>query len=109
MKKSSLLFFERLVIDLLVGMGYGGSQGDAGKAVAGASDGGIEGIIKEDKPGLNTVYVQAKRWGNTMGRPVVEAFAGSLEGQPAGASSSRRPISQKTLSSMWSELKRRLV
>jgi restriction system protein len=68
------------VIDLLVAMGYGGSVEDAGQAVGRSGDGGIDGIIKEDKLGLDVVYVQAKRWANAVGRPVVQAFAGSLEG-----------------------------
>jgi restriction system protein len=79
-KKSSPSFFEELVVDLLVAMGYGGSVEDAGKAVGRSGDGGIDGIIKEDKLGLDVVYVQAKRWANVVGRPVVQAFAGSLEG-----------------------------
>jgi restriction system protein len=82
-KKSSPAFFEKLVVDLLVAMGYGGSIDDAGKAVGGAGDGGIDGIIKEDRLGLDVVYIQAKRWGNVVGRPVVQAFAGSLEGHRA--------------------------
>jgi restriction system protein len=79
-KKASPTFFEELVVDLLVAMGYGGSVEDAGRAVGKAGDGGIDGIIKEDKLGLDVVYVQAKRWSNSVGRPVVQAFAGSLEG-----------------------------
>jgi restriction system protein len=79
-KKASPRFFEELVVDLLVAMGYGGSVEDAGKAVGKSGDGGIDGIIKEDKLGLDVVYVQAKRWSNSVGRPVVQAFAGSLEG-----------------------------
>lgn len=82
-KKSSPAFFEKLVVELLVAMGYGGSIEDAGKAVGGAGDGGIDGIIKEDRLGLDVVYVQAKRWGGVVGRPVVQAFAGSLEGHRA--------------------------
>jgi restriction system protein len=76
-------FFEKLVLDLLVAMGYGGSRKDAGQAVGQSGDGGIDGIIKEDKLGLDVVYVQAKRWEGTVGRPTVQAFAGSLEGQRA--------------------------
>jgi restriction system protein len=76
-------FFEALVVDLLVRMGYGGSREDAGQAVGQSGDGGIDGIIKEDKLGLDAVYVQAKRWEAAIGRPVVQAFAGSLEGQRA--------------------------
>ena len=79
-KKASPSFFEQVVIDLLVGMGYGGSVEDAGKAVGRGGDAGVDGIIKEDKLGLDVVYVQAKRWNDSVGRPVVQAFAGSLEG-----------------------------
>lgn len=76
-------FFERLVVDLLVSMGYGGSRRDAGEAIGQSGDGGIDGIIKEDKLGLDAIYIQAKRWNGTVGSPVVQAFAGSLEGQRA--------------------------
>jgi restriction system protein len=76
-------FFEQLVVDLLVAMGYGGSRKDAGTAVGRSGDGGIDGIIKEDRLGLDAVYVQAKRWESSVGRPVVQAFAGSLEGHRA--------------------------
>lgn len=79
-KQASPRFFEQVVVDLLVAMGYGGSRLDAGKAVGRSGDGGIDGIIKEDKLGLDVVYVQAKRWSATVGRPDVQAFAGSLEG-----------------------------
>lgn len=82
-KDASPTFFEQLVIDLLVAMGYGGSRKDAGAAVGGSHDGGIDGIIKEDKLGLDFVYVQAKRWTDAVSRPTVQAFAGSLEGQRA--------------------------
>lgn len=73
-------FFEKLVVDLLVAMGYGGSRKDAGQAIGQSGDGGVDGIIKEDRLGLDIVYIQAKRWESTVGRPVVQAFAGSLEG-----------------------------
>ncbi len=73
-------FFERLVIELLVAMGYGGSREDAGRAVGGSGDGGIDGIIKEDRLGLDTIYVQAKRWDSTVGRPEIQKFAGALQG-----------------------------
>jgi restriction system protein len=73
-------FFERLVVDLLVAMGYGGSIADAGQAIGKTGDGGIDGIIKEDKLGLDVVCIQAKRWKQTVGRPEVQAFAGSMEG-----------------------------
>jgi restriction system protein len=76
-------FFESLVVGLLVAMGYGGSRRDAGRAIGQSGDGGIDGIIKEDKLGLDIVYIQAKRWSNTVGRPIVQAFAGSLDGQRA--------------------------
>jgi restriction system protein len=82
-KQAPPVFFERLVIDLLVSMGYGGSRPDAARAVGGTGDGGIDGIIKEDKLGLDSVYVQAKRWDKPVGRPDVQTFAGSLEGQRA--------------------------
>jgi restriction system protein len=78
-KTCSPTFFERLVVDLLVAMGYGGSLADAGQAIGKTGDGGIDGIIKEDKLGLDVVCVQAKRWENTVGRPVVQAFAGSMD------------------------------
>lgn len=73
-------FFEQLVVDLLVAMGYGGSRMDAGESIGRSHDGGIDGIIKEDRLGLDAVYVQAKRWEGTVGRSTVQAFAGSLEG-----------------------------
>ena len=76
-------FFEGLVVDLLVKMGYGGSRRDAGQAIGQSGDGGIDGIIKEDRLGLDVVYIQAKRWNGTVGRPLVQAFAGSLDGQRA--------------------------
>src|SRR5205814_3190069 len=82
-KKCPPKFFEKLVVDLLVSMGYGGSRKDAGQAVGQSGDDGIDGIIKEDKLGLDVVYLQAKRWQATVGRPVVQAFAGSMEGQRA--------------------------
>lgn len=78
-KKCTPLFFERLVVELLVAMGYGGSRADAGQAIGKAGDGGIDGIIKEDKLGLDVVCIQAKRWENTVGRPIVQAFAGSMD------------------------------
>jgi restriction system protein len=76
-------FFEKLVLDLLVGMGYGGLRKDAGEAIGRSGDGGIDGIIKEDKLGLDVIYIQAKRWNGTVGRPVVQTFAGSLDGKKA--------------------------
>jgi restriction system protein len=82
-KSCSPAFFERLVIDLLVKMGYGGTRKDAGQAVGRSGDGGIDGIIKEDRLGLDIVYIQAKRWENTVGRPEIQKFAGALEGKRA--------------------------
>ena len=82
-KASPPAFFEQLVVDLLVAMGYGGSRSDAGKAIGGSGDGGIDGIIKEDRLGLDFVYIQAKRWEGVVGRPQIQGFAGSLEGQRA--------------------------
>lgn len=79
-KACSPRFFESIVVDLLVAMGYGGSRKDAGQAVGQSGDGGIDGIIKEDKLGLDVVYIQAKRWEGSVGRPIVQGFAGSLEG-----------------------------
>lgn len=76
-------FFEQLVVDLLVRMGYGGSLDDAGKAIGRSGDGGIDGIIKEDRLGLDFVYIQAKRWDGVVGRPQIQGFAGRLEGQRA--------------------------
>lgn len=76
-------FFERIVLDLLVKMGYGGSGSDVAQAVGRAGDEGIDGVIKEDKLGLDIIYVQAKRWQDTVGRPVVQAFAGALDGKRA--------------------------
>ena len=84
LKKSSPSFFERVVVELLVKMGYGGSRADAGKAIGKSGDGGIDGIIKEDKLGLDVVYIQAKRWeNNPVGRPEVMQFAGALQAQKA--------------------------
>jgi restriction system protein len=82
--KVSPQFFEKLVVDLLVEMGYGGSRKDAGQAIGKSGDNGIDGIIKEDRLGLDAVYIQAKRWKGTVGRPDVQSFAGSLEGYRAG-------------------------
>jgi restriction system protein len=76
-------FFEKLVIDLLVKMGYGGTRQDAGQAIGRSGDEGIDGIIKEDRLGLDTIYIQAKRWGSVVGRPEIHKFAGALQGQRA--------------------------
>ncbi len=79
------IFFERLVVELLVKMGYGGSIKDAGKAMGRSGDEGIDGTIKEDKLGLDIIYIQAKRWkpGNVVGRPELQRFVGALAGQGA--------------------------
>ena len=75
--------FEQLVVDLLKAMGYGGPQDDAGIVVGRGGDEGIDGVIKEDRLGLETIYIQAKRWQNTVGRPDIQRFAGALQGQRA--------------------------
>ena len=82
-KGCSPAFFERLVVDLLVKMGYGGTRKDAGQAIGKSGDGGIDGIIKEDRLGLDTVYIQAKRWEGSVGRPEIQKFAGALQGHRA--------------------------
>ena len=82
-KSCSPAFFERLVVELLVKMGYGGTLQDAGKAIGRSGDGGIDGIIKEDRLGLDAIYLQAKRWEGNVSRPEVQKFAGALQGQRA--------------------------
>lgn len=72
-------FFERLVVDLLRAMGYGGTSPESGRITGRAGDGGIDGIVDEDKLGLDAVYLQAKRWADNVGRPVVQGFVGALE------------------------------
>jgi len=74
-------FFENLVIDLMLSMGYGGSNKEAGKAIGKSSDGGVDGLINEDKLGLDTIYLQAKRWKNKVGAPEIRDFVGSLVGK----------------------------
>ena len=81
-KANSPTFFENLVIDLLVEMGYGGSREDA-EAVGRSGDGGIDGIINQDRLGLDVVYVQAKRWDSNVGSPQIAGFAGALAGKGA--------------------------
>lgn len=76
-------FLERVVVDLVVRMGYGGSRKDAGEALGRSGDEGIDGIIKEDPLGLDIIYLQAKRWQGTVGRPEIQKFAGALQGQRA--------------------------
>lgn len=82
-KSCSPSFFETLVVELLVKMGYGGSIKDAGRSIGRSGDEGIDGIIKEDKLGLDVIYVQAKRWENVVGRPEIQKFVGALAGQGA--------------------------
>lgn len=82
-KECSPEFFERLVVELLVSMGYGGSFEDAGKAIGKSGDEGIDGIIKEDKLGLDVIYIQAKRWTSSVSRPDIQKFAGALLGKKA--------------------------
>jgi len=81
--KCSPAFFEKLVVELLVSMGYGGSIVDAGQTIGKSGDGGIDGIIKEDKLGLDIVYIQAKRWENPVGAKEIRNFVGALAGQKA--------------------------
>ena len=80
-KKSSPSFFECLVVELLVKMGYGGSHRDAARAVGQTDDEGIDGIIDEDRLGLDTIYIQAKRWERVVGRPEIQKFVGALMGK----------------------------
>ena len=82
-KATSPSFFERIVVDLLVRMGYGGNRRDAAQAIGRSGDGGIDGIIKEDRLGLDVIYIQAKRWEATVGRPELQKFAGALQGHRA--------------------------
>lgn len=76
-------FFEYLVVEVLLKMGYGGSRKDAGERIGQSGDGGIDGIIKEDRLGLDTIYIQAKRWQGSVGRPEIQKFVGALQGQRA--------------------------
>jgi restriction system protein len=82
-KSNTPSFFENLVVDLMVAMGYGGSRADAGKSVGQSGDEGIDGIIKEDRLGLDVIYLQAKRWEGTVGRPEIQKFVGALHGKRA--------------------------
>jgi restriction system protein len=84
LKKATPAFFEQAVVDLLVRMGYGGSRADAGRAIGRSGDEGIDGIIKEDRLGLDVVYIQAKRWDTaSVSGPELQRFAGALQGQRA--------------------------
>jgi restriction system protein len=82
-KQSDPTFFERLVVDLLLKMGYGGSRKEAGQATKASGDGGIDGVINEDRLGLDAVYVQAKRWENSVGEPQLRDFVGALHAHRA--------------------------
>jgi len=82
-KSNSPVFFESLVVELLVKMGYGGTIKEAGKSIGRSGDEGIDGIIKEDRLGLDIIYIQAKRWENVVGRPEIQKFVGALAGQGA--------------------------
>lgn len=79
-KSLSPTFFERLVVDLMIALGYGGSRKEAGKATSRSADGGIDGIISEDRLGLDVIYLQAKRWEDSVSRPELQKFAGALQG-----------------------------
>jgi restriction system protein len=82
-KTASPQFFERLVVELLLSMGYGGSRKEAGEAIGKAGDEGIDGIINEDRLGLDVIYIQAKKWNGSVGRPDVQKFVGALHGKRA--------------------------
>ena len=83
LKNCSSVLFEKIVVDVLVKIGYGGNRVDAGEAIGRSKDGGIDGIIKEDQLGLDTIYIQAKKWEGSIGRPEVQKFAGALQGMRA--------------------------
>ncbi len=76
-------FFEKLVVDLLLAMGYGGSRAEAGTVTKASGDGGIDGVINEDRLGLDAVYVQAKRWAKTVGVEELRSFVGALSAHKA--------------------------
>jgi restriction system protein len=82
-KNCSPSFFEKAVVDLLITMGYGGSRKEAGEVLGKTGDEGIDGIIKEDKLGMDAIYIQAKRWEGVVGRPEILKFVGALHGQKA--------------------------
>ena len=83
LKTTTPLRFEQIVVDVVTSMGYGGSRQEAGKAIGKSGDEGIDGIINEDRLGLDTIYLQAKRWENPVGRPEIQKFVGALAGQQA--------------------------
>lgn len=82
-KSNSPEFFESLVVDLMLALGYGGSKEDAGQTIGQSGDEGIDGIIKEDKLGLDIIFLQAKRWEGAVHRPEIQKFVGALHGQRA--------------------------
>lgn len=82
-KSCSPQFFERLVVEVLLKVGYGGSRREAGRAIGRAGDEGIDGIINEDRLGLDVIYLQAKKWEGTVGRPEIQKFVGALHGKRA--------------------------
>lgn len=82
-KTCSPQFFEQLVVDVIVSMGYGGSRSEAGKALGQTGDEGIDGVINEDRLGLDVIYLQAKRWEAVVGRPEIQKFVGALQGKRA--------------------------
>lgn len=82
-RASTPVFFENLVVELLLKMGYGRNRAEAGRAIGAAGDEGIDGIISEDRLGLDTIYIQAKRWEGTVGRPEIQKFVGALHGKRA--------------------------
>lgn len=83
MKGCSPQFFERLVVEVLLSMGYGGSRREAGEVIGRGGDEGIDGIINEDRLGLDVIYVQAKKWEGPVGRPEIQKFVGALHGKRA--------------------------
>jgi len=82
-KNNKPQFFENLVVDLMLALGYGGTRQDAGSSIGQSGDEGVDGIIKEDKLGLDVIYLQAKRWEGTVGRPEIQKFVGALHGKRA--------------------------
>jgi restriction system protein len=79
----SPVFFEQIVLDVLQAMGYGGTRDDAAQRVGRSGDEGIDGVIREDRLGLDLIYLQAKRWTHGVGRPEIQKFFGALHGQRA--------------------------
>lgn len=82
-RSASPTFFERLVVDLMLKMGYGGFREGAGFVTPASGDAGIDGVINEDRLGLDVVYLQAKRWEGSVGRPEIQKFVGALHGKRA--------------------------